>query len=188
MVIAGESRRRRRIGPDCQLCRVADFRMSRQSSGLRKCRPRLARGSMFKRLYQWTLSLAESPRATWALAIIAFAESSFFPLPPDLILVPMSLAKPKRAWFYAAICTIASVTGGVLGYAIGSAAVRFGRQMGDRPLRLPAQGRGAAVLLRHLRLADHPFEGPHPDPLQAGHHRQRLCRATISFCSSPCRY
>lgn len=74
---------------------------------------------MFKRLYHWTLSLAESPRATWALAAIAFAESSFFPIPPDVILVPMSLAKPKRAWFYAGICTIASVAGGVLGYAIG---------------------------------------------------------------------
>ena len=74
---------------------------------------------MFKRLYHWTLSLAESPRATWALGAIAFAESSFFPLPPDIILVPMSLARPKRAWFYAGICTIASVAGGVLGYAIG---------------------------------------------------------------------
>ena len=51
---------------------------------------------------------------------IAFAESSFFPLPPDAILVPMSLARPKRAWFYALICTIASVAGGLLGYAIGA--------------------------------------------------------------------
>ena len=75
---------------------------------------------MFRRLYAWTMSLAESPRATWALAIIAFAESSFFPLPPDLILVPMSLARPKRAWFYAGLCTVASVAGGILGYAIGS--------------------------------------------------------------------
>jgi membrane protein YqaA with SNARE-associated domain len=74
---------------------------------------------MFKRLYHWTLSLAESPRATWALGAIAFAESSFFPIPPDIILVPMSLARPKRAWFYAGICTIASVAGGILGYAIG---------------------------------------------------------------------
>ena len=75
---------------------------------------------MFKRLYHWTLSLAESPRATWALAIVAFAESSFFPIPPDVILVPMALAKPRRALFYAAICTVASVLGGILGYAIGS--------------------------------------------------------------------
>ena len=75
---------------------------------------------MFKRLYQWTLSLADSPYAVWALGAIAFAESSFFPLPPDLILVPMSLARPRRAWFYAGVCTIASVCGGVLGYMIGS--------------------------------------------------------------------
>src|SRR6478672_10086900 len=74
---------------------------------------------MFKRLYHWTLSLAESPRATWALGAIAFAESSFFPIPPDVILVPMSLARPKRAWFYAGVCTLASVAGGILGYAIG---------------------------------------------------------------------
>jgi membrane protein YqaA with SNARE-associated domain len=76
---------------------------------------------MFKRLYDWTISLAESKHATWALAGVAFAESSFFPLPPDLILVPMSLAEPKKAWHYAAICTVASVLGGILGYYIGSA-------------------------------------------------------------------
>ncbi len=75
---------------------------------------------MFKNLYQWTLSLAESPHAPWALGIIAFAESSFFPIPPDTILVPMSLARPKRAFFYALICTLASVAGGILGYAIGA--------------------------------------------------------------------
>ncbi|MEJ0050434.1 MAG: YqaA family protein [Methylovirgula sp.] len=75
---------------------------------------------MFKKLYQWTLSLAESPHAPWALGIIAFAESSFFPIPPDTILVPMSLARPNRAFFYALICTLASVAGGILGYAIGA--------------------------------------------------------------------
>ncbi len=76
--------------------------------------------SMLKSLYNWTLSLAESRYAPFALAIIAFAESSFFPIPPDAILVPMSLAKPKRAWLYAGICTVASVLGGVLGYVIGA--------------------------------------------------------------------
>ena len=75
---------------------------------------------MFKSLYQWTLRLAESPRATYALAIIAFAESSFFPIPPDVILVPMSLARPKKALYYAFICTVASVLGGILGYYIGA--------------------------------------------------------------------
>jgi membrane protein YqaA with SNARE-associated domain len=75
---------------------------------------------MFKKLYQWTLSLAESPHAPWALGLVAFAESSFFPIPPDTILVPMALARPKRAFLYALICTLASVAGGLLGYAIGA--------------------------------------------------------------------
>jgi membrane protein YqaA with SNARE-associated domain len=75
---------------------------------------------MFKRLYQWVLSLSDSPHAPAALAAMAFAESSFFPIPPDVILVPMSLAKPQRAWRYAFICTLASVAGGTLGYAIGA--------------------------------------------------------------------
>ena len=75
---------------------------------------------MFKGLYRWTLSLAESPRAPWALAGVSFAESSFFPVPPDVILVPMALAKPQAAWRYAAICTVASVLGGIVGYLIGA--------------------------------------------------------------------
>lgn len=75
---------------------------------------------MFQRLYHWTLSLAESRHAPWALVVIAFAESSFFPIPPDVILVPMSLARPRRAWFYAALCTLGSVAGAALGYAIGA--------------------------------------------------------------------
>ncbi len=75
---------------------------------------------MFKRLYRWTLALAESRHAPLALGAIAFAESSFFPVPPDLILVPMALAQPRRAWFYAGLCTLASVAGGILGYAIGA--------------------------------------------------------------------
>jgi membrane protein YqaA with SNARE-associated domain len=75
---------------------------------------------MFKRLYHWTLALSASRHAPLALGAVAFAESSFFPLPPDLILVPMSLAQPRRAWFYAAIATVSSVAGGILGYAIGA--------------------------------------------------------------------
>ena len=75
---------------------------------------------MFQRLYHWTLSLAGRPHAAWALAAIAFAESSFFPIPPDIVLVPMSLAQPKKAWTFAAVCTVASVSGGIVGYAIGA--------------------------------------------------------------------
>jgi membrane protein YqaA with SNARE-associated domain len=77
---------------------------------------------MFKRLYEWTMQLSTSKHAQLALALVAFAESSFFPLPPDLILVPMALSQPKKAWRYAAICTIASVAGGALGYALGALA------------------------------------------------------------------
>ncbi len=75
---------------------------------------------MFDRLYRWTLALSQSRHAPLALGAVAFAESSFFPIPPDLVLVPMALAQPRRAWFYAAICTVASVLGGMLGYAIGA--------------------------------------------------------------------
>ena len=76
---------------------------------------------MLHRLYMRTLALAASPRAPWWLAAIAFAESSFFPIPPDALLIPMALARPDRAWRFAAICTVASVIGGALGYLIGYA-------------------------------------------------------------------
>ena len=74
---------------------------------------------MLHRMYLRTLALAASPRAPWWLAAVAFAESSFFPIPPDALLVPMILARPDRAWRFAAICMVASVVGGALGYAIG---------------------------------------------------------------------
>lgn len=75
---------------------------------------------MFKKLYQWTLSLAESPRAVWGLGAVSFAESSFFPIPPDIVLVPMAAARPDKAWRYAAVCTVTSVLGGIVGYLIGA--------------------------------------------------------------------
>jgi membrane protein YqaA with SNARE-associated domain len=74
---------------------------------------------MLRDAYHRTLALAASPRAPWWLAAVAFAESSFFPIPPDALLVPMALARPDRAWRLALVCTIASVSGGALGYAIG---------------------------------------------------------------------
>ena len=76
---------------------------------------------MLHRLYMRTLALAASPRATWWLFGIAFAEASFFPIPPDALLIPMSLARPDRAWRFAAICLLGSVLGGALGYLIGYA-------------------------------------------------------------------
>ncbi len=74
---------------------------------------------MIRRLYDWTLSWAAHPRALWVLAIVSFVESSVFPIPPDILLIPMILAAPRRAWLIAGICTAASVAGGMLGYAIG---------------------------------------------------------------------
>jgi len=83
---------------------------------------REARAGVVRRLYDWTLHWAETPHAQWALFALAFAASSFFPIPPDVLLIAMALARPRRAFRYAAICAVGSVVGGCLGYAIG----RFG--------------------------------------------------------------
>ncbi|MFO1208455.1 MAG: YqaA family protein [Amaricoccus sp.] len=74
---------------------------------------------MLRRLYDWTISFAASPHAIWVLAAVSFVESSFFPIPPDVLLIPMIIARPERAWLLAGVCTAASVVGGFLGYAIG---------------------------------------------------------------------
>jgi membrane protein YqaA with SNARE-associated domain len=75
---------------------------------------------MMRRLYDWTMRMASHPKAPHALFAVSFAESSFFPIPPDIMLLPMSLARPKKAWWFATVCTISSVAGGVVGYAIGA--------------------------------------------------------------------
>lgn len=74
---------------------------------------------MFKKLYDWVMALARSRHAPAALAVVSFAESSFFPIPPDVMLAPMVAARPNKAFVYAGICTAASVVGGLVGYAIG---------------------------------------------------------------------
>ncbi len=74
---------------------------------------------MLRALYDRTLSLASGPWALPTLAAVSFAESSFLPIPPDALLVPMVLARRDRAWLYALVCTVGSVLGGLLGYAIG---------------------------------------------------------------------
>jgi membrane protein YqaA with SNARE-associated domain len=75
---------------------------------------------MLRRLYDWCIAAADKPYAVWILGIVSFAESSFFPVPPDAMLIPMAMAQPKKAWQFALVCTITSVAGGVLGYAIGA--------------------------------------------------------------------
>jgi len=75
---------------------------------------------MLRRAYDWCIAAAHRPYALWLMGFVSFVESSFFPVPPDVMLIPMSLAQPKRAWTYATVCTLTSVAGGVLGYAIGA--------------------------------------------------------------------
>ena len=72
-----------------------------------------------RRLYDWTVSWADKPRSMWALSILSFAESSFFPIPPDVLLIPMVFGAVKKWLKIAAVCTLASVAGGVFGWAIG---------------------------------------------------------------------
>ena len=81
--------------------------------------PVAPRRSQIRRLYDWTLSWADRPGGTRALFALSFAESSFFPIPPDVLLMALALGRPKRAFWFATVCTVASVLGGVLGYFIG---------------------------------------------------------------------
>jgi membrane protein YqaA with SNARE-associated domain len=75
---------------------------------------------MLRTLYDWCIQAAGKRRAAWIMGAVSFAESSFFPIPPDVMLIPMSLARPDKAYYYATLCTLTSVAGGVLGYFIGA--------------------------------------------------------------------
>ena len=77
-------------------------------------------GGWLKRMYEWVLSWSERPGGTWALFGIAVAESSFFPIPPDVLLIPLALGNVKRSFWFAAVCTAGSVLGAMLGYLVGS--------------------------------------------------------------------
>jgi len=74
---------------------------------------------MLRKLYDWVLHWAETPYGSWALFILAFAESSFFPLPPDVLLIALAISIPAKAFRYALICSAGSVLGGIAGYVIG---------------------------------------------------------------------
>lgn len=125
---------------------------------------------MLRKLYDGVFDLARGRHATPALAVVAFAESSFFPIPPDVMLAPMILARPEKAYFYAGVCTLASVLGGILGYAIGY----FLTDLGLAILRVLGHSDG----LDHFRQwfaqwgpVGHTDQGVHPHSLQAGDNR-----------------
>ena len=74
---------------------------------------------MLRKLYDWVLHWAETPYGTWALFLLAFTESSFFPIPPDILLIALAVAIPRKAFKYALVCSLGSVLGGCFGYLIG---------------------------------------------------------------------
>lgn len=75
--------------------------------------------AMLRKIYDWMMRKASDEKAPWALGVVSFVESSFFPIPPDVMLIPMIMANRQKAWWYATIATVTSVLGGLLGYAIG---------------------------------------------------------------------
>jgi membrane protein YqaA with SNARE-associated domain len=97
---------------------------------------------MFRALYDWTLRLAHHRHAVRSMAAVSFAESSFFPIPPDVVLVPVVLAQRDRAYWIATVCTVASVLGGILGYLIGYALLET---VGAWLIRLYGMGDGIAA-------------------------------------------
>ncbi|MBE0452056.1 MAG: DedA family protein [Roseovarius sp.] len=107
---------------------------------------------MLRALYDWTIRMADHPRALWVLAAISFAESSVFPIPPDALMIPMILARPSRAWLIAAVALISSVVGGMLGYAIGA----FAFQEIGQPV-LATLGKSEAIAAFNTRFNDFGF-------------------------------
>lgn len=104
---------------------------------------------MIRRLYDWTMSMADHPRALWVLALVSFIESSVFPIPPDVLMIPMILAAPRRAWLIAGVCLVSSVLGGMLGYAIGA----FAYDSIGQPV-LEALGKGDSMAAFNQRFND----------------------------------
>lgn len=101
------------------------------------------RWAIHRRIYDWTLSLAERKHATWAMFAISFAESSFFPIPPDVLLAPLCIGNRRKAMWFATVTTLGSVLGALLGYYIGMAFIDLallipGIEMGDAAS--PAKG------------------------------------------------
>ena len=104
---------------------------------------------MLRRLYDWTLGMADHRHALWVLAFVSFIESSVFPIPPDVLMIPMILARPSRAWLIAGVALVSSVLGGMLGYAIGA----FAFEGIGRPI-LESLGKADAMTAFNTRFND----------------------------------
>jgi len=104
---------------------------------------------VLRALYDWTISLAGHRHALWVLAAVSFVESSIFPIPPDVLMIPMIIATPHRAFLIAGVCTLASVLGGMAGYGIG---FFFYEQIGA-PI-LESLGKGDAMAAFNTRFND----------------------------------
>lgn len=107
---------------------------------------------MIRRLYDTTMAYADHPNAMWVLFVVAFVESSFFPIPPDTLMIPMILAHPKNAWRVATVALAGSVLGGMLGYAIGY----FAYESIGAPI-LTAMGKAEAMAEFNQRFNDFGF-------------------------------
>lgn len=107
---------------------------------------------MMSTLYHRTMALAEDPRALWFLALVSFVESSVFPIPPDVLMIPMIIARPNRAWLIAGVALVASVLGGMLGYVIGA----FFYETLGQPI-LQALGKGDAMAAFNTKFNDFGF-------------------------------
>lgn len=104
---------------------------------------------MLRKLYDWTLDKVDHPQALWVLAFVSFIESSAFPIPPDVLMIPMIIARPSRAWLIAGVALVASVLGGILGYAIGA----FAFDTIGRPI-LESLGKAEAMAAFNTRFND----------------------------------
>ena len=151
---------------------------------------------MLRGIYDWTMRMAASERAPWALAVVSFVESSFFPIPPDVMLIPMVLSRREKAWWYATIATVASVIGGLLGYAIGYYLYDAVGAADPEILWARARARQLHDVRPRLRRAGRHHQGHDADSLQgrddrgrgrpnelAGVHRGEHRRARDAFLS-----
>lgn len=117
------------------------------------------RWALHRRMYDWTLSLANKRHSTWALAFISFSESIWFPIPPDVLQIPLTIARPRRAVWYALVNSVSNIAGGVAGYEIGYfARAAVANMLGEHAFDALKPYTGNFWLLTAGALAVHPYK------------------------------